>query len=57
MLMLIDEFDARVILEMENVCYSEGMGPNDDLGLLLRIFQAFPHLKDEYPSTAEYIIK
>lgn len=47
MAVIITEEYARIILEMEGVCYSEGLGP--DTGELLHdIAKEYPHLtKDE----------
>lgn len=38
---------ARIILEMEDVCFSEGQGP-DNTELLSLIADAFPELKKEF---------
>lgn len=39
--------DARIILEMEEVCYSEGIGPNSG-DLILWIGNRYPELKAEF---------
>jgi len=38
---------ARVICEMEGVCYSEGVGPDSDK-LMAWIAKNYPALKDEF---------
>lgn len=48
--MNIDEKFAKVILEMEDVCLGEGIGP-DNTELLLLIFENFPRLKEEFSET------
>ena len=52
----IDERFSRIILDMESVCYSEGMGPNSD-ELLKLIFEEFPHLIKEYELTYKQLYK
>lgn len=47
--MEIDEKEAKVILELAFIAFSEGLGAEGEHGLLNKIFTAYPSLKQEYP--------
>lgn len=53
-MLILDGNMARIILEMEEVCVSEGMGPNSD-SLIRDIFEEFPNLKEEFSLISKYM--